>query len=209
MALWILAACGGPVEGVNPNGTGSHGGEDPGPDRPACGPVVTDLADGCTTAADCGESNVGERLCSNCPAESLNFACSSGECVRYDRESDIAAKYTVPARADAAGSAVEMVIWPWTSDGRRLTCADLLNGCDLDRSEVNVLNVNITNPPALTAFRTYDARVSSPTAEDMIFVMRLVSRRGGEGTVMAEDCVEGIDVPFSSVPTVQLTFGQL
>jgi hypothetical protein len=201
-----LGPCGGSADTA---GSGNASGLDTTPvgGGDQCGPVTESIADECRVASDCGTNNLGAPACTNCPAEALERSCSAGTCEATRLSGSIRAEYIVPPAADGALSGIEMVIWPYTADGRRLTCADLLRDCGPELRQLNVNNVNIDDfPEGLVRFQSFPALARSPAGSDLIFLMRLVAGERGEGRVLAEDCAEGIEVPLGGQTVIQLTF---
>ena len=194
LTMLVAGGCGSDSNS-EPNGTG---GTDAGGGRSGvCGRPDLTPASACQTAADCPDpSNQGRALCSNCPREALFRTCSAGQCVEYDRSGTIDARFIGTPAASGGESYVTSVIDPIMADGRRLTCANLLNECDVVNDPgLNVINVQIAEPvPPLAPDLAYISLASAHVGSDRIVLIYVTASSDGEGRILAQGCVEGLTV---------------
>ena len=153
-----------------------------------CGLPEATPMDECRSPGGCpDESNFGTASCSNCPPEALFQLCASGVCETYDRSGTIDARFVATADAEGAQSYVAMIMDPVMANGRRLTCANLLNDCDvLNENALNVINVQTAEPPTpLERDLVYPALASAHVGTGRIVLIYVVQQRDGEGRILA------------------------
>lgn len=169
------------------------------PPGEACGvetgaPVGTE----CASFLDCGGDNLTTTFaCAICPEQAAFRVCESGGCRPMDRTGSIRALVEAPPTADGAGSIVATAYLPEMADGRRMTCAALLEPtCQLlGAPRTNPVNANILEPPDGVAFGlSYFVAISTDVGEDRLILVQITDRADGEGEVVARGCAEGLSV---------------
>ncbi len=196
-------ACSDDPQGLDP-GVGNDGGFEP---SESCGPVAaTDLDNDCATMADCPgfstEDNVEPASCPNCPDSARFQVCEAGTCRRFDRTGSVKSGFIGNLAADGGATAIEVLLSPWTSEGRRVTCSELLRTCDVYEPTLNIVNTNRNAIPGrIKLGLSYPTLTQSPAGEDFILMVIVTSEIGGRGDVLTVGCVDGIDVVESSDPT--------
>ncbi len=176
----------------------------------ACGERGEAAGTGCAGLEDCGEQNAqAVAFCENCPLRAVEAFCVAGRCdsARFDGAIDIGV-LALPPEASGARSVVVAALEPVTASGVRLTCEGLLSpGCPgTGDSSWNASNVRFVNlsAPVEAGGSVYGGvgTVSAPGAGKLLFV-RAATEVQGRGTVVAEGCAEGIEVPPSGRARVE------
>lgn len=191
--MTITVACGSGDDG-------SSGDDDTNPTM--CGVAGARAGDGCLGAGDCGSGSGNFRkveFCSACPSRVDSQFCEAGVC-RDLQLVDVTFSFGAPEAARGAKSYTITSFSPTMADGGTLTCAALLSSCTfLDNDQLNAANsrharfTGESADPALVEFGAMSFDVGS----NRILFVQAMSDRQGNGTVVANKCVEGIEVKAS------------
>lgn len=199
LAMVPLFACG------DDGGSGSPG---------ACGWEGEAKGDACQRLSDCGgpsnESQVS--FCDNCPFRADVQICNAGVCETFDPSSSIELPLlSPPASATGAAAAILVALEPVAADGTRLTCEGLLSSACGARSHPRQPQLNATNarfvnlsPPFAPGSVYPGLRTASAAGADKLLWVRLTTETQGKGEVLAEACVEGIQVPEGGVGRAEI-----
>ncbi|NJK88814.1 MAG: hypothetical protein HC923_05035 [Myxococcales bacterium] len=199
----LLLSCGGDDEQSGSDGSN-------GLPRDRCGvPTGGELAAVCSSFRSCPgfgqEGNVEPSSCANCPDHARRRTCVDGECSGpFTYDGVILSGFNAVGAAVGGRSAVEILLSSRTSDGRKLTCNQLLTTCD-PRAELtlNILNANVNGiPGGIQPNAAYPTLTSSPEGEDLILMVLITKERAGDGEVLTAGCREGIDVAFGQTVEV-------
>lgn len=178
-----------------------------GGDPTACG--VSGAADAaCARLEDCGGAgNVGTvSFCEHCPPFARTEFCRAGKCEAFSVDPSIDIEVlALPDEAAGAQSIIVAVLEPVMADGTVLSCEGLLApACSIvANGALNASNVKFQtlSPPAQPGLVYRTGSVSAPGPGKLVLV-RATSESQGRGQLLAEGCVEGVDVPSTGRVTV-------
>lgn len=175
-----------------------------------CG--VTGLPQGvaCTGVDQCGEgtrNHVAVAFCEHCFSLADTHVCESGTCRPHDASGRLEVRFRVPVAARGARSFTQASLNPLLADGTRATCAALLSTCDdLTDPRINAVRSNfrtflatggIADPSVL-----YTSLLDADIGDERIVLVRVTTRAQGSGDVVAQGCVDAIDVRQGDTLTV-------
>lgn len=202
--LGLLACSDGPDSTLDGN---NGAGRDAGPVENACGPVVTSVGNECDTWYDCpGTPSVPNQVlarCDNCvPFAQVNI-CEAGRCRRIDVDNATKVEANVEGnfRTESSEGYVEILMSSITSDGRRVSCEELLSTCDWRDPRLNVFNSNGGRGRFLRNQLT-EIFTDSAEGEDFIFMALITDSGQGRGNILTIGCVDDFDVTYGQVNVI-------
>jgi hypothetical protein len=185
----------------------------------ACGDSTPDPgADGglseCMSFAECGGPNNVQTVnfCEHCFARPDTHVCEGGGCreltADFASRGQLSVAFTVPSAALGGKSAVLAALLPTDGAGGAVTCDRLLPGGpavfgDRSLNTTNAVAVTLT-PPGDPSF-AYRTTTSADPGSNRLIYLGVTSEVQGKGTLMAEGCLEGIEVRAGETHNLSVT----
>ena len=165
----------------------------------------------CVDLTGCGAGKPNARdvsFCENCFSRPDTHVCEAGICRALDTSGRIDFLVGVPPSARGAQSWTQVSLNPIRADGVRVNCAELLQSSDYQNNHVyNAGNSNFRvfatqggADPALA----YPSFIAADVGLDRLLIVRVVSGTQGKGMVLAQGCVEGIEVKAGETTDVSI-----
>ncbi len=157
----------------------------------------------CSTFAECGGPNNVQTVsfCEHCFDRPDTHVCEAGQCralaLGLDAQGQLRLGFTVPAQATGARSLVLASLLPQDGHGQSVTCARLLPGGPSVFRDGSINTSNATSAPLNPAGDpnvAYITMTSADPGSNRLVYLGITSDMQGKGTLLAEGCLEGLEV---------------
>lgn len=183
----------------------------------ACGDAAGPSEDAgtaeCSSFAECGGPNNVQTVsfCEHCFDRPDTHVCEAGTCralaTGLAAQGQLRVGFTVPSQASGARSIALATLLPVDGRGEPVTCARLVPGGPSvfrDRS-INTSNATSAplNPPGDPSV-AYITMSSADPGSGRLLYLAVASEVQGKGDLLAEGCVEGIEVRAGETQNISL-----
>jgi hypothetical protein len=174
----------------------------------SCGTAGQKTGTQCSGLTDCGgTTNFVTNVCPNCFGKAAAQVCEAGTCRATNTGATVSISLAVPPTAQGARSFVLAVLAPVMADGTQITCSALLsNACTtVDNPLLNASSStfkNVVGAGGADPSAVYPVSIGGDVGSGRLLVVKATASLGGQGAVMAQGCIGGLEVVANQTLTV-------